>query len=246
MEDTEITLPDNHSFFVPLLLTSAVFFSVYLYMIVSVLAGFLPGSPHLYFHGPGFTSRLNGNFFFAILMVISFIASTFLIRELKKRSLSWTAGLLLCIVTGIIALSLVSITFYELTYPLSLKPFTYAIAGEMIGYALLPASAAYFLSHWKKTFDNISGTVLAVFSLIGCIGGMFLLLIPGEIIPKIQSQTPRYYDVFQISLGDLFVVVCLFFYAAILLPYIGLTILKISYDCWNSRKQPENTPVTPP
>jgi hypothetical protein len=180
-------------------------------MIVYVLAGFLPGSPHLYFYGPGFTSRLNGNFFFAILMVVSFIASIFFIRELKKRSLPWAAGLPLCIVTGIIALSPVLITFNELSYPLSLKPFTYAIAGEMIGYALLPASAAYFLYHWKKIFGMIPGTDLAVFSSIGCMGGIFLLLIPGEILPKIQSQTPQYYDVFQISWGGLFVVVCEFF-----------------------------------
>lgn len=178
-------------------------------------------------------------------MVACFAAGIILVRKLKKKSLYWQAGIPLCIILGIIAISLVIFTFYEPSNP-ALRPLGNALTVEMIGYALLPAAAVYFLRFWKNTFGNISDASFTVYLVIGAIGGIFLLYLLCSAITFVLSQTPQHYDVFQFSLGSLIVLLCAFFYGAILLPLIGWVFLKLGFACRTPPKEPENNSVTAP
>ena len=238
MGDPGKKLPDNRDFSVPFLLISAVFFSLYLFRAAEILANLIPGSPNIFIHEPGFTYMFNGLFFFAILMVASFSASIFLVRKLKKRSLYWQAGLPLCIVIGIIATSLVIFTFFESSNP-ALRSLGNALTGEIIGYAILPASAVYFLVFWKKTFGNISGNTITISSVIGVIGVMFLVYVLYSMITYLPPQAPIRYDIFQFTPNSLIALVCAFFYGSILLPVIGFTFLKLGFACRKKPTEPE-------
>jgi hypothetical protein len=185
----------------------------------------VPGYRRLFFPDLDFGYSFNGEFFFAVLMIVLFAGSCLLVRRLKERSLCWQAGLPLCILTGIITLLMVIYTFYEPSSPV-FRVLLNAVVGAILGYAALPACAAYFLYHWKQTCGGVSGRDVLITSAIGIIGLGFLLAVLVYMITYIPPPSSADHDNFlNFTPADMLILLFGLFYGAVLLPVVGLIFL---------------------
>lgn len=240
MEITTTSLTDCREFSVPCILISMMFFSLYIFIAAGILSNMIPGLMMLCFPDSGFRYIFNGTFFFDVLMIVSFIGSILLIRKMKMRSLHWQAGLPLCIISGIIATLYTIFTFYEPSNP-SLRPLAYTITGGVLGYAVLPACAAYFLKSWGKTCGGVSDTDIYFSSIVAKLGlGLFVCVLIYAIAYVPPPVSPYHDNFLNFSLADSLIVLIGLFYGAFLLPAVGLLILARGLRCRKYPKEPDD------
>lgn len=240
MDITGKPLRDCRNFSVPFILISAVFFSLYLFIAAGILANLIPGSKMLYLPDSGFVYFFNGTFFFAVLIIVSFAGSILLVRMMKKRSMYWQAGLPFSVLTGIITTAYVIMTFYEPSNP-ALRCLAYALIAGILGHAMLPACAVYFLNYWKKTCGSISDADIRLSSSVGILGLVFLVCVLFYAITYVPPPVFPYHDNFlNFTLADVLILLFGLFYGAILLPAVGLLFLARGLEYRKLPSEPDD------
>jgi len=240
MGPTQNNPEDLDYFSFPFILISLVFFSLYLFLIAMIIDNMIPGTRMLFFPESGFFYRFNGTFIFAVMTTVSCAGGILLVMRMKERSHDWKAGLPLCILTGFISASVVVDTFYEPSIA-GLRPLAYSLVAGVLGYALLPACAAYFLFAWKKTGGVLRRTDIPVTAFVGILGILFcsaLLVVSITDVPSPSS--PGHDDFLDFSPAGAMVTLFGLFYGAVLLPVAGLIFLARGLEYRRAFLEPDS------
>jgi hypothetical protein len=173
----------------------------------------------------GYFYIVGGTLLFAVFMTGSFVGSLILILRLRGRALPVYAALPLCSITGFIAIMYILLTFYEPSIP-GLRPLALTITGGILGFAVLPAGAAYFLNFWSGTCP-VAKTYLQLLKGIGILGLLFFAGIIADAILDTPASSSQYHDNF-LNFTPAGAALTLFglLFGAVLLPVAGLVILR--------------------
>lgn len=233
MDITGKPLKDCCDFSVPFILISVVFFSLYLFLGAMILSN----SGIVYF--------FNRTYFFAVILIVSCVGSTLLVWRMKKRSLYWLAGLPLCIITGIIPIFYVMFSFHDPLNP-ALRYLANALIAEIIGYAVLPACAVYFLKYWKKTSGRLSDADILLSSVVAIAGLVFFIGLLFYAITYVPLPVSPYHDNFlNFTMTELLLSLFGLFYGGFLLPAVGVLFLAHGLEYRKASSNTDNNPVTP-
>ncbi|MEN6609273.1 MAG: hypothetical protein ABFC24_00380 [Methanoregulaceae archaeon] len=212
---------NNRNLAIPLVGTSGVFFSGWLFLIASILENRVSGSFFISLPGPGHFYFFNGIFIFALFLIISFATSILLVLEVKRRSPQWTWGLPLCMLEGAAALSALFFTFLDPAGGNSVG-FGYVFLVFFIAIPLLPFFSALFFYSVKNVFgESLSGSMILATG--AGIAAVLLFLVSFLLPAEAASGSSPQSTMWNFGYPGLLLLIYLFF----ILPVPGLLFIRL-------------------